>query len=48
MLGLDLSQLRQLLADDAVAEDIRSKLKALREVTAAHPQLWAKKIVPEE
>lgn len=47
VLCLDHSRLRELLADDAVAKDVRSKLEALKEVISTHPQLWVRKIVPE-
>ena len=48
VLGLDLSRLNQLLADREVAEEIRKRLKALRQVVASYPQLWVKKRKDEE
>ena len=48
VLSFDQSQLKQLLADEEVAEDIRNRLKALRQVVSTHPQLWVKKLIEEE
>ena len=48
VLNLDQSRLKQLPTDDEVAEDIRYKLEALRQVIATYPQLWVKKIIEEE
>ena len=48
VLSLDQSQLRQLLADDEIAGDIRKKLTALRQVISHYPQLWVKKRLKEE
>jgi len=48
VLSLDQLQLKQLLADEEVAKDIRNKLKALRQVIATYPQLWVKKTKEEE
>lgn len=48
VLSLDPSRLRQLLADKELAQDIKSKLEALRRVTDTFPQLWVKKRAEEE
>jgi hypothetical protein len=48
ILSLDQSRLKQLLADEAVAQDIRNKLAALRQVTATSPRLWVRKLKEEE
>ena len=48
VLSLDQSQLKQILADEEVAKDIRNKLKTLRQVIATYPQLWVSKIKKEE
>ncbi len=48
VLSLDQSRLKQLLIDDGVAEDIRNRLQALRQVVSTHPQLWAKRLTEEE
>jgi len=48
VLSLDQSKLKQLVTDDAVAEDIRRKLEALRQVISTHPQLWVRRLIEEE
>ena len=48
VLNLDQSKLRQLISDEAVAEDIRNKLEALKQVISSYPQLFPKKIKEEE
>jgi len=48
VLSLDQLQLKQFLADEEVAEDIRNKLKALRQVISTYPQLWVKRLAEEE
>jgi putative RecB family exonuclease len=48
VLSLDQSRLKQLLADEAVPEDIRNKLESLRHVMSTYPQLWLKKRTEEE
>ena len=48
VLSLDQARLKQILADEEVAKDIRNKLKALRQVIATYPQLWVKKTKEEE
>ena len=48
VLSLDQARLKQLLADEAVAQDIKKKLEDLRQVTATFPQLWVKKRTEEE
>ncbi len=48
VLSFDQSQLKQLLADEEVAEDIRNRLKALKQVVSTYPQLWIKRLAGEE
>ncbi len=48
VLGLDQARLKQLLADEAIAGDIRKRLELLRRVTSTYPQLWLKKLTGEE
>ena len=48
VLSLDQAQLKQFLADEEVAKDIRNKLKALRQVIATYPQLRVSKIKKEK
>ena len=43
VLSLDQSRLKQLLADEATAREIKKKLADLRQVTSTFPQLWVKK-----
>ena len=48
VLGLDQPRLNQFLADKEVAEDIRKRLEALRQVVSSYPQLWVKNHKEEE
>ena len=48
VLSLDQSRLKQLITDEAVAEDIRRKLEALRQVISASPRLWIRRLIEEE
>jgi putative RecB family exonuclease len=48
VLSLDQSRLKQLLADEAVAKDIRQKLEALKQVISSYPQFWPRRLVEEE
>lgn len=48
VLGLDQSRVKQLLTDEGVAQDIRSKLESLKQVISTYPQLWVKKLTEEE
>ena len=47
-LSLDQSKLRQLITDEKVAKDIRSRLEALRQVISTYPQLWVKRLTEEK
>ena len=47
-LGFDPARLKRLLDDETVAEDIRDKIKALRQVISASPRLWVRKLIEEE
>ena len=44
VLSFDQSKLRQLITDDKIAEDIRQKLKALRQVISTYPRLLSKRL----
>lgn len=48
VLSIDQARLKQLVADEAVAKDIREQLEALRQVVSAYPQLWVRKTMDEE
>ena len=48
VVGLDQSRLKQFLADEATAGDIRKKIESLRRITSSYPQLWLKKRTGEE
>jgi hypothetical protein len=48
VVGLDQSRLKDILADDATAADIRKKIESLRRITSSYPQLWLKKRAGEE
>jgi len=48
VLSLDQSRLKQLITDEAIAEDVRHKLEALRQVISSSPRLWVRRLVEEE
>lgn len=48
VLSLDQSRLKRLLTDEEVAEDVKNKLTALRQVISTSPQLWVKRLLEEE
>ena len=48
VLSFDQSRLRRLITDDRIAEDIRQKLKALRQVISTYPRLLSKRLTEEE
>jgi len=48
VLSLDQPRLKQLITDEAVAEDIRRKLEALRQVISSSPRLWVRRLIEEE
>jgi putative RecB family exonuclease len=48
VLSLDQVRLKELITDEAVAEDIRHKLDALKQVVSTYPQLWVKRLIEEE
>jgi putative RecB family exonuclease len=48
VLSLDPAKLRALITDQAVAQEIRQKLAALRQVISSYPQFWPKRLVEEE
>ena len=48
VLSFDQSKLKQLVTDEGVAEDIREKLKALRQVISSSPRLWVRRLIEEE
>jgi len=48
VLSLDQSRLRQLVTDETVAEEVRRKLEALKQVISTYPQLWGRRLAEEE
>jgi hypothetical protein len=48
LLKLDPSRLKQIITDEKLAREIKSKLEALRWVVTSHPQLWVKRLTHEE
>ena len=48
VLSLDQSRLKQLITDETIAEDIRHRLEALRQVISSSPRLWIRKLIEEE
>jgi len=48
VLSFDPSKLKELIADEAVAQEVRGKLEALKQVISTHPQLWLRRLVEEE
>jgi putative RecB family exonuclease len=48
VLSLDSAKLKALITNQAVAEDIRQKLAALRRVISSYPQFWPRRLVEEE
>jgi putative RecB family exonuclease len=48
VLSFDQSKLKELISDEGVAEEVRRKLEALKQVVATYPQLWLKRLVEEE
>jgi len=48
VLGLDSAKLKELITDETVAQEIRDKLTALKQVISSYPQFWPKKLVEEE
>ncbi len=48
VLSLDQSRLEQLVTDEAVAQNIRGRLEALRRVISTSPRLWVKKLIEKE
>ena len=48
VLSLDQAKLKQVIADEAVAADLRRRLEASRHVISSTPRLWAKRLIEEE
>jgi len=48
VLSLDPAKLKELITDEAVAQDIRDKLAALKQVISSYPQFWPRRLVEEE
>jgi putative RecB family exonuclease len=48
VLSLDSAKLKELITDETVAQEIRDKLTALKQVISSYPQFWPKKLVEEE
>jgi putative RecB family exonuclease len=48
VLSMDNAKLKALITDEAVAQEIRDKLAALKQVVASYPQFWTRRLVEEE
>ncbi len=48
VLSFDQSKLKELISDEGVAEEVRRKLEALKQIIATHPQLWPRRLAEEE
>jgi len=48
VLGFDQSRIKQLLADEKVAGDIKRKLESLKQVISSSPRLWVRRLTEEE
>jgi putative RecB family exonuclease len=48
VLSLDPAKLRELITDQTVAQDVRDKLAALRQVISSYPQFWPRRLAEEE
>jgi putative RecB family exonuclease len=48
VLSLDAARLKALITDETVAQEIRDKLAALKQVISSYPQFWPRKLVEEE
>ena len=48
VLSLDAAKLKELITDEAVAQEIRNKLAALKQVISSYPQFWPRRLVEEE
>jgi putative RecB family exonuclease len=48
VLSLDQSKLKELISDEGVAEEVRRKLEALKQVVSTHHQLWLRRLAEEE
>ncbi|MGD9118670.1 MAG: PD-(D/E)XK nuclease family protein [Dehalococcoidia bacterium] len=48
VLGFDQYKLRELIKDETVADELRRKLAELKQVVSSNPQLWVRRLVPEE
>ena len=48
VLSFDQSRVKQLITDETVAEDIKHKLEALKQVISTYPQLWVRRLIEEE
>ena len=48
VLALNRPRLEQLISNETVAQSVREKLEALRQVVATSPHLWVRRLLPEE
>jgi putative RecB family exonuclease len=48
VLSLDQSKLKQLVADETVAKDIRDRLEELKQVISVSSRLWVRRLIEEE
>ncbi len=48
VLSLDQSKLKQLVTSEEIADNIRRKLEALKQVISSSPRLWVRRLIEEE
>lgn len=48
VLGFDQSKLKQVMSDPVVAQDLKSRLEALKQVLSSSPRLWVRKLSEED
>lgn len=48
VLSFDPSRLKQLVADEGIAKEIRERLEPLKQVISVYPQLWVRRLREEE
>jgi RecB family exonuclease len=48
VLSFDQSKLKELISDEGVAEEVRRKLEALKQIISTHHQLWLRRLAEEE
>ncbi len=48
VLSFNQSNVNQLIADEEIAQSLRDKLEALKQIISASPRLWVRKLIEEE